>query len=176
MCEGDGNAGVGSGGCVIAVSAYMGGSCVLSSACDVLEMSVVRCVGGVCDMCMCLARVGRCWWRVGEMIGLRLYQSWMNRGDVGYVSVFCLRWCWGSESGPGLRGWGGVMSVFGVSLYSLCLWQVQAYVYCARRIPAQLRCTQCSILLHLIDICYLTCICLWQISQIQTCLRVFVGP
>ena len=36
------------------------GSGVLSSAGDVLEMSVVRGVGGVCDMCMCLAqgRVG----------------------------------------------------------------------------------------------------------------------
>ena len=31
-------------------------------------------------------------------------------------------------------------------------------------------------MLHLIDICLLTCICLWQISQIQTCLRVLVGP
>ena len=44
-CEGDGNAGVEPGGCVVAVSAYMGGtrgSGVLSSACDVLEMSVVR--------------------------------------------------------------------------------------------------------------------------------------
>ena len=28
-----------------------------------------------------------------------------------------------------------------------------------------LRCAQCSILLHLIDICFLTCICLWQISH-----------
>ena len=28
-----------------------------------------------------------------------------------------------------------------------------------------LRCTQCSILLHLMDICFLPCICLWQISQ-----------
>ena len=37
-------------------------------------------------------------------------------------------------------------------------------------------CTQCSILLHLIDICFLTCICQWQISQTQTCLRVVVGP
>ena len=27
-------------------------------------------------------------------------------------------------------------------------------------------------LLHLIDSCFLTCICLWQISQIQTCLCV----
>ena len=44
-CEGDGNAGVGSGGGVVAVSAYMGGtrgSGVLSSAGDVLEMSVMR--------------------------------------------------------------------------------------------------------------------------------------
>ena len=52
-CEGDRNAGV------VAVSAYMGGtrgSGVLSSAGDVLEMSVVSGVGGVCDMCICLAR------------------------------------------------------------------------------------------------------------------------
>ena len=58
-CEGDGNAGVGSGGGVFTVSVYMGGTRglgVLSSACDVLEMSVVRGVGGVCDMGMCLAR------------------------------------------------------------------------------------------------------------------------
>ena len=60
-CEGDGSAGLGFGGCVVAVSAYMGGthgSGVLASACDVLEISVVRGVGGVYDMCMCLARGG----------------------------------------------------------------------------------------------------------------------
>ena len=54
---GDGNAVVGSGGGVVAVSTYMGsirGSGVLASAGDVLEMSV----GGVLDMCMCLARDG----------------------------------------------------------------------------------------------------------------------
>ena len=34
------------------------GSGVLSSTGDVLEMSVARGVGGVCDMCMCLARGG----------------------------------------------------------------------------------------------------------------------
>ena len=58
-CEADGNAGVGSGGGVVAVSAYMGGtrcSGVLSSAGDVPDMSMVRGVGGVCDMCMCWAR------------------------------------------------------------------------------------------------------------------------
>ena len=66
----------------------------------------------------------------------------------------------------------------GVVLYldSLCRLQFQVSVYCARRIPAHLGCTQCSILLHLIDICFLPCICLWQISQIHTCLRVVVGP
>ena len=43
------------------MSAYMcgtRGSGILSSAGDVLEMIVVRGVGGVCDMCMCLARGG----------------------------------------------------------------------------------------------------------------------
>ena len=42
-----------------------------------------------------------------------------------------------------------------MSLDSLCKWQVQVSVYCAGRIPAHLRCTQFSILLHLIDICFL---------------------
>ena len=49
-------------------------------------------------------------------------------------------------------------------------------MYCAQRIPAHLRCTHCSILLHHIDICFLTCIFLWQIPQIQTFLGVVVGP
>ena len=60
-CEGDGNAGVGSGGGVSAVSAYMDGtrgSGVLSSAGEVVGMSVVTGVCRVCDMCMCLAREG----------------------------------------------------------------------------------------------------------------------
>ena len=45
----------------VAVSKCMSGtrgSAVLSRAGDVLEMSVVRGVSGVCDMCMCLARGG----------------------------------------------------------------------------------------------------------------------
>ena len=40
---------------MVEVSAYMGGSGVLASACDMLEISVVRGVGEVYDMCMCLA-------------------------------------------------------------------------------------------------------------------------
>ena len=46
---------------MVAVSACMSGtrgSGVLPSTGDVLEMSVVRSVDGVCDMCMCLARGG----------------------------------------------------------------------------------------------------------------------
>ena len=58
----------------------------------------------------------------------------------------------------GLGEWGGVMFVCVVSLDSLCRWQVQVFVYCVRRISAHLTCTQCSILLHLINICFLPCI------------------
>ena len=65
--------------------------------------------------------------------------------------------------GQGLDGWGGVMSACVVILDYMCIWQVQVSVYCVRRIPAHLMCTQCSILFHLSDICFLTCICLWQI-------------
>ena len=63
-----------------------------------------------------------------------------------------------------------------MSLDSLCRWQVQVSVYCAWRIPAHLRGTHCSILLHLMDICLLTWFCLWQISQTQTFLFKVVGP
>ena len=59
-------------------------------------------------------------------------------------------------------------------LDSLCRSQGQVSVYCASRIPAHLRCTQCWVLLHLIDVCFLVCIFLEQTSQIQIC--VFVGP
>ena len=49
-CEGHGNASVGSGGGVVAYIGGTRGSGVLSSTCEVLEMSVVRGVGGVCDI------------------------------------------------------------------------------------------------------------------------------
>ena len=86
----------------------------------------------------------------------------VGTGGVLDVSVFWLRWCrWGVGRGlgPGLGavGWCYVC----VSLDSLCRWQVQVSVHCAWWIPAHLRCTQRSILLHLMDICFLTCICLW---------------
>ena len=96
MCEGDGNAGVGDEGGVVVVSAgneCMGGtrgSDVMSSAYDVIEVSVVcgiRGVGGMCKMCMCLARGGRCGGSECERIGFVLYHSCRNRGSVGHVSV-----------------------------------------------------------------------------------------
>ena len=140
-------------------------------------------VGGVCEMCiLCSARGGV----VGEVGKLRRgwgliftnpVETWgvldgclcLGYGGVGGV-------CWERVGGldHGLQEWGGVMSVRVVSLDSLCRWHVQVSVYCARRIHAHLRYTQCSILLHLIDICFLPCICLWQISPIQTCLCVVV--
>ena len=64
-CEGGGNADVGDGESVVVVSAgHFGstrGSGIVSSAADVLWISVVRGirrVGGVCEMCMCLVRGG----------------------------------------------------------------------------------------------------------------------
>ena len=64
---------------MLVVIAYMGGtrgSCVLSSACEVLEMSVVRGVGGVYDMCKCLARGG-----VG-----RVGDEWMRGSGLGFTN------------------------------------------------------------------------------------------
>ena len=56
----------------------------------------------------------------------------------------------------GVEGWCYVCVISD----SLCRWQVQLPVNCARRILAHLGCTQCSIQLHLIDICFIPCIVL----------------
>ena len=84
------------------------GSGVLSSTGDVL----VRGVGGVCDMCMCLARggvggEGGEWMRE---LGLGFTNPLGTWGSVGHVSVFWLRWCrWrvcrGLGQGSGAVGW-----------------------------------------------------------------------
>ena len=61
--------------CVVVVSACMSGthgSGVLSSTCDVL----VRGVGGVCDMCMCVARCG--------VVGKR--GEWMREFGFGFTN------------------------------------------------------------------------------------------
>ena len=114
---------------------------------------------------------------MGQRIVFGFYQSSGNRERV---SVFGLRVV-GSVDGEcvgglcqGLGGWDLVMVVCVVSLDYLCRWYVLVSVYCDRRITAHLNCNQCLILLHLINICFLPYIYIWQVSQIQTCLR--VGP
>ena len=100
-CEVDGNTGVGSGCGVIAVSAYMGVHVVLVFCLvQVLEMSVVRGVGGVCDMCKCLSR-GGAGFVVGDRIGFGLYQFLRNMGYV-YVLVEVV-WVVLGESGSAAR-------------------------------------------------------------------------
>ena len=129
----------------------MGGtrrSSIVSSAADVLGM---RRVGGVCEMCMCFARVGVGGeGRVDKTIRFGLYQSCGEQGECW--TCVCVAVVWVGGLNQGMDGWGGIMPVCVVSPDSLCRWQVQVSVYCARRIAAHLRCTQCSIMLHLIDI------------------------
>ena len=92
------------------------GSGIVSSAADVLWVSVVRGMRGVFEISMCLARSGMCGEGVvDEKIGFGLYQSCGNMGSVGRVSVFGLRlyaMCgWGVSGGLDQEGWGVVMSV-----------------------------------------------------------------
>ena len=81
----------------------------MSSAADVLGISVVhgmRGIGGVCEMCMCLARgvVGgeRGEWMRGLGLG---FNNHVGTGGVLDVCVFGLRWCrW---VGDWTRVWSG---------------------------------------------------------------------
>ena len=102
-CEGDDSACVGFGGGVVAVSAYMGGtrgSCVLACAGDVLEISVVRGVCGVYNMCMCLARGGVGGVRGEWVTGLGL--GFTNSGGTWGKWDLCL--CFGCGGVGGLGG------------------------------------------------------------------------
>ena len=93
-----------------------GGSVVLSNTGDVLEMSVVSGVRGVCDMCMCLARGG-----VGGEGG-----EWIKELGLGFTNPvgtrgvldMCLCFGCGGVGGEWVGGldqgrqqWGGVMYV-----------------------------------------------------------------
>ena len=104
------------------------GSSIVSSAADVLWMSVVRGmrgVGGVCEMCMCLARGG-----VGGEGG-----EWMRELGLGFTNPVgtggvldvCLgcggvggvggKWVGGLDQV--MEGWGGFMSVSYESRFSV---------------------------------------------------------
>ena len=83
---------------------------------------VVRGVGGVCDMCMCLVRGG-----VGGEWVTGLGLGFTNSGGTWGKWDRCLcfgcggvRGEWVGGLGQGLGGWGGAMSVCVVSLDSLC--------------------------------------------------------
>ena len=106
----------------------------------------------------------------------------MRTGESGTgVCLVAVGSRWGGVEPEAWRvSWSYVISV--VIMDSLCRWQIQVSIYCVWRIPAHLRWTQWSVLLHLmlsthslINIGFLPYICLWRISQIQTCLRVVVG-
>ena len=116
----------------------------------------VRCV------CAWLAATWCGEWTRG--LGLDFTNPVGNMGSVGRVSVFGLRWCgWGVGRGlgPGSEGvWRRHVCVRCESGFLCVDGEVQVSVHCAWRIPAHLRCTQCSVMLHLMDICFLTCICL----------------
>ena len=77
---------------------WLRGSGVLSSVCDVLEMSVVRGVGGVCDMCMCSGR--------GDRIGFLALPFLGEHGESG-ICVSVLVAVVLGESGWAALGLGG---------------------------------------------------------------------
>ena len=88
----------------------------LSSIGDVLEMSVVRGVGGVCDMCMCLARGG-----VGGEGG-----EWVRELGLGFNNPVgtggVLDRCFGCGGVGGIGGeWVGAWSRVGSGGVVLCL-------------------------------------------------------
>ena len=65
---------------------------------------------------------------MGERIRFGLHQYWRNRGK-GDMSLVCVLVAvvgmvlgveWVGRLGQGLRGWGGVKSMFVVSQHSLC--------------------------------------------------------
>ena len=91
----------------------------VSSTGDVLAMTVVRDVGGVCDMCMCLARgsVGGegCEWRRGWCLG---FANHVGTGRVfnvclcfGFSGVGSVGGQWVGGLDQGREGCGGVMCV-----------------------------------------------------------------
>ena len=87
------------------------GSGILASAGDVVEISVVRGVGGVYDMCMCLAR-GRVGGVGGEWVtGLVL--GFTNSGGTWGKWDMCLCFGCGGVGGVGEEWVGGLFQGLG---------------------------------------------------------------
>ena len=96
----------------------------------------------MCEICMCLARAV---WEVsvGEDWFWSLPILWKDEECLMCVSLLVVVMC-GTWARVCKGGWWFVSVRCDSGL--LCRWQVQVSVYCAMRIPAHLRCTQCSIL------------------------------
>ena len=110
-------------GMSVVVNVMLSPMSVMSTG-DVLEMSVVRGVGGVCDICMCLDRGG-----VGGEGG-----DWMRELGLGFTNpvgtggVLDMCLCFGCGGVGGVGGecvggldqgwerWGGVMCESGLSV------------------------------------------------------------
>ena len=96
-------------------------ACMCGGTGDVLEMSVVRGDGGVCDMCMCLARGG-----VGVDRGewmRELGLGFTNPVGIGGVLDMCL--CFGCGGVGGVCGeWVGAWTSVGSGEVVLCLCEV----------------------------------------------------
>ena len=103
-------------------------------------------------------------WEVLSGLGL----SFTNSGGTWGKWDMCLCFgcgvvgvCGGGPLGPGsgMVGWCYVSVCCDSGCFVLMACP-SICIYCA----GNLRCTQCLIMLHHIDICFLTCIYLWQIS------------
>ena len=104
---------------------------------------------------------------VDTRIGFGFSQSCGNRGSL-YICLCCgaVAGKWIGSLDQNLGGW---CCVCELRVWILC---VGARYRCLILYQAD-TCTQCSILLHRIDICSLPCICSWHVS---ICLCVVVGP
>ena len=124
------------------------GSGIVSSVDDVRGMSVVRGVRGVVEYVRCVWLVaaggGVGDWRRG--LGFTNHVGTWGVLDVclGSGGVDGVDGGMGRGLGPGSEG--VVWCYVSVSSDSMCIWQVQVFVYSDRRIYAHLWCTQCSIL------------------------------
>ena len=99
---------------------------IVFSTAGVLWMSVVRGVGEVCEMCMCLARGGV----GGEGVSVLGFTNYVRTGGVldvclclGCGGVGCVGVEWVGGLVQGLEVWAGVMSVYmtGPGICVLCL-------------------------------------------------------
>ena len=105
-------------------------ACIVSSAADVLWMSVVRRVrgvGGVCEMCMCLAGCGVC--REGGEWVWRLGLGFTNPMGTGEMLDVWLCFDCGGVVGVGGE-WVGAWTMVWRGGMVLCLYELWVWILC----------------------------------------------